>query len=107
MYTDEKIGQFIPADKRLLAYVSRANDTLVRAAIAGTLKAKSGWEAVPWPHRATIFLRAANLISGKYRYDIMAATIRGQGKNIWQADVDIAEVFSLPLRACLCHSLFS
>ncbi|KAK7219887.1 hypothetical protein V2G26_007890 [Clonostachys chloroleuca] len=40
--------------------------------------------------RATIFLKAADLISKKYRYDVMAATILGQGKNAWQAEIDSA-----------------
>lgn len=40
--------------------------------------------------RAAIFLRAAELISGKYRYEVMAATMLGQGKNIWQAEIDSA-----------------
>ena len=40
--------------------------------------------------RAAIFLKAADLISGKYRHQIMAATMLGQGKNIWQAEIDAA-----------------
>ena len=40
--------------------------------------------------RAVIFLKAADLISGKYRYKLMAATILGQGKNAWQAEIDAA-----------------
>lgn len=40
--------------------------------------------------RAAIFLKAADLISGKYRYEIMAATMLGQGKNAWQAEIDAA-----------------
>lgn len=37
-----------------------------------------------------MFLKAADLIAGKYRYDLMAATILGQGKNAWQAEIDAA-----------------
>jgi len=40
--------------------------------------------------RAAIFLKAADLISTKYRYEIMASTIIGQGKNAWQAEIDAA-----------------
>jgi 1-pyrroline-5-carboxylate dehydrogenase len=43
-----------------------------------------------WPDRAAIFLKAADLIAGKYRYEIMAATMLGQGKNAWQAEIDAA-----------------
>jgi len=45
---------------------------------------------MPWNDRAAIFLKAADLVSGKYRYKILAATILGQGKNVWQAEIDAA-----------------
>jgi 1-pyrroline-5-carboxylate dehydrogenase len=45
---------------------------------------------MPWSDRAAIFLKAAELISGKYRYKLLAATILGQGKNAWQAEIDAA-----------------
>ena len=45
---------------------------------------------MPWKDRAAIFLKAADLISGKYRYKLIAATILGQGKNAWQAEIDAA-----------------
>ena len=45
---------------------------------------------MPWPDRAAIFLKAADLVSKKYRYKIIAATMLGQGKNVWQAEIDAA-----------------
>ena len=45
---------------------------------------------MPFADRAAIFLKAADLISTKYRYEIMAETILGQGKNAWQAEIDAA-----------------
>lgn len=45
---------------------------------------------MPFADRAAIFLKAADLISTKYRYKIMAATMLGQGKNVWQAEIDTA-----------------
>jgi len=45
---------------------------------------------MPWNDRAAIFLKAADLVSGKYRYRLMAATVLGQGKNAWQAEIDAA-----------------
>lgn len=45
---------------------------------------------MPWSDRAAIFLKAADLISGKYREELLAATILGQGKNAWQAEIDAA-----------------
>lgn len=72
-------------------------------AIEKALKAKASWEAMPFSERAAIFLKAADLISTKYRYNydcgllnsfsrykIMAATMLGQGKNVWQAEIDTA-----------------
>ncbi|KAH7326627.1 Aldehyde/histidinol dehydrogenase [Stachybotrys elegans] len=62
----------------------------VTRAIDAALAAKPAWEAMPFAERAAVFLRAADLIAGKYRYDIMAATMLGQGKNAWQAEIDAA-----------------
>ena len=45
---------------------------------------------MPWSDRAAVFLKAADLVSGKYRYKLMAATMLGQGKNAWQAEIDAA-----------------
>jgi acyl-CoA reductase-like NAD-dependent aldehyde dehydrogenase len=45
---------------------------------------------LPFADRAAVFLKAADLIAGKYRFDVMAATIVGQGKNAWQAEIDAA-----------------
>ncbi|KAI0797180.1 delta-1-pyrroline-5-carboxylate dehydrogenase [Abortiporus biennis] len=67
-----------------------ADQATVAAAIDGALAAKAEWEALPWSDRAAIFLKAADLVSGKYRYKLMAATILGQGKNAWQAEIDAA-----------------
>lgn len=45
---------------------------------------------MPFNDRAAIFLKAADLLSTKYRYDVLAATVMGQGKNAWQAEIDAA-----------------
>ena len=55
----------------------------VSAAIESALRAKATWQDMPFTDRAAVFLRAAKLVSGKYRYEIMAATMLGQGKNAW------------------------
>jgi 1-pyrroline-5-carboxylate dehydrogenase len=55
---------------------------------------------MPWNDRAAIFLKAADLVSGKYRYNIMAATILGQGKNAWQAEIDAAAEAHLVFLLC-------
>src|SRR5690606_35677404 len=48
------------------------------------------WENLPWEQRAAIFLKAADLIAGPYRYKINAATMLGQSKNAFQAEIDSA-----------------
>lgn len=67
-----------------------ADQATVASAIEGALAAKDAWESMPWGDRAAIFLKAAELVSGKYRYKLMAATMLGQGKNAWQAEIDAA-----------------
>jgi 1-pyrroline-5-carboxylate dehydrogenase len=89
--TGKLAKQINPSDhaKHLCEY-HEADQATVARAIDGALAAKSAWESLPWSDRAAIFLKAADLVSGKYRYKIMAATILGQGKNAWQAEIDAA-----------------
>jgi len=61
-----------------------------KAAIDAALGAKQAWQDTPFVDRAAIFLKAAELVTGKYRYDLIAATMLGQGKNIWQGEIDAA-----------------
>lgn len=80
-----------PADhKTTVATYALASPQDVNNAIEAALAAKSDWESLPFADRAAIFLKAADLISTKYRYDLMAATMLGQGKNAWQAEIDAA-----------------
>ncbi|GAB7350935.1 hypothetical protein MBLNU459_g1444t1 [Dothideomycetes sp. NU459] len=69
---------------------SNASAADVSTAIDAALAAKSSWESLPFADRAAIFLKAADLVGTKYRYDIMAATMVGQGKNAYQAEIDAA-----------------
>ncbi|KAK1757469.1 Aldehyde/histidinol dehydrogenase [Echria macrotheca] len=83
--------QVNPADhKTTIATYSQASPEDVSNAIDAALAAKSDWESLPFADRAAIFLKAADLISTKYRYPLMAATMLGQGKNAWQAEIDAA-----------------
>ncbi|MEO8733281.1 MAG: aldehyde dehydrogenase family protein, partial [Flavobacteriales bacterium] len=70
----------------------------VRAAIDAALKAKRDWENMPWEERASIFLKAAELISGPYRAHINAASMLAQSKNCYQAEIDAACEFADFLR---------
>ncbi|KAG6886578.1 hypothetical protein C0992_003299, partial [Termitomyces sp. T32_za158] len=91
--------QPIPHDHaRHLCMYHEADETTIANAIKGALAAKAEWESMPWNDRAAIFLKAADLASGKYRYRLLAATILGQGKNAWQAEIDAAAEFSDFLR---------
>ncbi|KAF2472134.1 delta-1-pyrroline-5-carboxylate dehydrogenase 1 [Lindgomyces ingoldianus] len=74
----------------IVAKYSNASTAEVNKAIGSALAAKPAWESLPFADRAAVFLKAADLISSKYRYEIMAATMVGQGKNAWQAEIDAA-----------------
>jgi 1-pyrroline-5-carboxylate dehydrogenase len=62
----------------------------VEQAIQAALNAKEAWENLGWEHRASIFLKAADLLAGPYRATINAATMLGQSKNAYQAEIDSA-----------------
>jgi 1-pyrroline-5-carboxylate dehydrogenase len=73
-----------------LGYFHRGGKTEINQAIEAALKAKSNWENLAWEQRASIFLKAADLLAGPYRYQINAATMLGQSKNAFQAEIDAA-----------------
>ncbi|KAI5293299.1 1-pyrroline-5-carboxylate dehydrogenase [Ascosphaera acerosa] len=78
------------AHDHVVAEWQDATEADVTAAIDEALAAKPAWESLPFADRAAVFLKAAELVSGKYRYELMAATMLGQGKNAWQAEIDAA-----------------
>ncbi|KIW12922.1 1-pyrroline-5-carboxylate dehydrogenase [Exophiala spinifera] len=89
--TSSVLAQHSPSSHATsVASYSNASAAEVQKAIDGALAAKPAWESLPFADRAAIFLKAADLISTKYRYEIMAATMLGQGKNAWQAEIDAA-----------------
>lgn len=94
IYNREILTQVNPAKKsQVLANVAQATEEDVLAAIEASKKAKAQWAATSWTDRAAIFLKASDLISTKYRYDMLAATMLGQGKNVYQAEIDcVAEL---------------
>ncbi|AET38686.1 1-pyrroline-5-carboxylate dehydrogenase Ecym_3187 [Eremothecium cymbalariae DBVPG len=78
---------------QVLADVTQATVGDVRAAIKASKDAKEAWYKTPFYDRAAVFLKAADLVSTKYRYDMLAATMLGQGKNVYQSEIDcITEV---------------
>jgi 1-pyrroline-5-carboxylate dehydrogenase len=76
--------------KHLLGYFHEGNESHVEQAIESALGAKFHWERLPWEQRASIFLKAADLLAGPYRAKINAATMLGQSKNAYQAEIDSA-----------------
>lgn len=88
IYTEKKLPQVGPFDGKPVAYVSQASDRNVEDAIEASLVAKSKWASLPWDQRVSVFLRAADLITGQYRYDMLASTMVSQGKNAFQAEID-------------------
>ena len=89
--TQKITQQPIPSShKDSIASWSNASSSDVSTAIESALAAKERWETLSFADRASIFLKAADLISGKYRYEICAATMLGQGKNALQAEIDAA-----------------
>ena len=89
--TSKKVNISPPHDhKHLLGQYSLGDKTHVDEAISAALAAKPAWENLAWEQRAAIFLKAADLIAGPYRYKLNAATMLGQSKNVYQAEIDAA-----------------
>ncbi len=76
--------------RHVLAEYHMAQPEHVKMAIEAALKAKTEWMELSWIERASIFQRAAELVSKKYRYLLNATTMHGQGKNAFQAEIDSA-----------------
>ncbi|MEA3445750.1 MAG: L-glutamate gamma-semialdehyde dehydrogenase [Bacteroidota bacterium] len=76
--------------KHVLAKYHKARQEDVKNAIDAALEAKEQWLELYWVERASIMFKAAELISKKYRYVLNAATMLGQNKNVYQAEIDAA-----------------
>lgn len=87
-----KTGKVVsPANhKHVLATYHMATEKEVKQAIDAALEAKENWMTLAWMERAAIMIRASELISKIYRYKLNAATMLGQGKNLFQAEIDAA-----------------
>ena len=89
--TDEKVTLHSPQDhKHNLGFYYKGGKKQVTEAINSCLKSREEWANLPWEQRASIFLKAADLLAGPYRDRINAATMIGQGKNVFQAEIDSA-----------------
>ncbi|RKO71539.1 L-glutamate gamma-semialdehyde dehydrogenase [Sphingobacterium puteale] len=89
--TSKKVTIAPPHDhQHSLGQYNQGDKSHVTDAINAALSAKNDWENLAWEDRAAVFLKAAELISGKYRYELNAATMLGQSKNPYQAEIDSA-----------------
>ncbi|MBL7864532.1 MAG: L-glutamate gamma-semialdehyde dehydrogenase [Cyclobacteriaceae bacterium] len=76
--------------KHLLGHFHEGEKGHVEQAVQAALNAKELWANLPWENRASVFLKAADLLAGPYRYKMNAATMLGQSKNAFQAEIDAA-----------------
>jgi len=76
--------------KHVVGTYHLAEKSHVEKAISNALEAKEAWANLAWEQRAAIFLKAAELIAGPYRAKINAATMIGQSKTVFQAEIDSA-----------------
>jgi 1-pyrroline-5-carboxylate dehydrogenase len=76
--------------KHLLGHFYEGDVTHVEQAANAALGAKELWSNLSWENRASIFLKAADLLAGPYRFIMNAATMLGQSKNAYQAEIDAA-----------------
>ena len=87
--TNKKVAMHPPHEtSHTLGHFSAGEEKHIVQAIEAALAAKESWAAMSWENRANIFLKAADLISTKYRPYLNAATMLGQSKNVYQAEID-------------------
>jgi 1-pyrroline-5-carboxylate dehydrogenase len=73
-----------------LGHFHAGDESHVKQAIEAALAARENWANLSWENRANIFLKAAELIAGKYRPYMNGTTMLGQSKNAYQAEIDSA-----------------
>jgi 1-pyrroline-5-carboxylate dehydrogenase len=87
--TDKKIDIFCPHNLKLkLGTYYQVSGDHVKRAVDAAIEAQTTWAHFPWEHRAAIFLKAADLLAGKYRHVMNAATMLAHSKTVFQAEID-------------------
>lgn len=87
--SSEKINIVSPHNhNHTLGLYNKGKKEHVTMAIDAALNARKQWANMSWEHRASIFLKAADLIAGKYRAKLNAATMLGQSKSVHQTEID-------------------
>ena len=89
VFTENKKPMSPPHDhKKVLGHFNHGDASHVVKAIDAAMEAREKWSSLPWQDRAAIFLRAADLLAGPYRYKMNAATMLAQSKNVFQSEID-------------------
>ena len=87
--TDKKVKMTAPHDHNLvLGYAYHGGKKEIQMAIDSALKAQKAWASMPKEQRVAVFLKAADLLAGPYRYIVNAATMLAHSKNAFQAEID-------------------
>ncbi len=94
IYTGKTAEMRAPHNHKLkLGVFHKASQKEVAMAIEAALEARKKWAEMPWEHRVSIFMKAAELLSGSWRYTMNAATMLGQSKTAYQSEIDaVAEL---------------
>lgn len=89
--TDKKVPMSPPHDhKKILGHYNEGDASHVQQAIDAALNAREAWANLPWEQRASVFLKAADLLAGPFRDKVNASTMLAQSKNVFQAEIDAA-----------------
>lgn len=93
VWTERKTKAVMPHDHaHVIAEAASGGEKELKDAIAAALAARKAWTEMPMEHRVSIFLKAADLIAGPMRYKVNAATMLGQSKTAYQAEIDTCEL---------------
>ena len=91
VFTKDKRNISPPHDhKNIVGTFNYGGEKEVNEAIEAALNAREKWANMKWEHRASIFLKAADLLAGPYRAKMNASTMIAQSKNVFQAEIDAA-----------------
>ncbi len=91
VFTNDKRNLTPPHEhKHVIGTSNYGGEKEVRDAIDAAMDAREKWANMSWEHRASIFLKAADLLAGPYRAKLNAATMLAQSKNVMQAEIDAA-----------------
>ena len=93
VWTGRKTKAVMPHDHaHVIAEAASGGEKELKDAIAAALAARKAWTEMPMEHRVSIFLKAADLIAGPMRDKVNAATMLGQSKTAYQAEIDTCEL---------------